>query len=178
MLILFDNGTPAPLRYALKDHVVVEAIERGWDRLANGELIEAAEAAGFELLLTTDKNMRYQQNLTGRKIAFVVLGNQQWPILRLYVERVVAAVNVATPGEAISYLRDVRGFQMVVRYRPSADRKRDEYLTVRNLQTSGVRLLNDLVGYNYRQADKLDERDAIYKFCEVLLRFASADSSL
>ena len=55
MLILFDNGTPAPLRYALEGHVVVEAIERGWDRLANGELIAEAEAAGFELLLTTDK---------------------------------------------------------------------------------------------------------------------------
>jgi hypothetical protein len=64
----------------------------------NGELIAVAEAAGFELLLTTDKNMRYQQNLTGRKIAFVVIGNQQWPILRLYIERVVAAVNAATPG--------------------------------------------------------------------------------
>jgi hypothetical protein len=60
MLILFDNGTPAPLRYALEGHVVVEAIGRGWDRLANGELIAAAEAAGFELLLTTDKNIRYQ----------------------------------------------------------------------------------------------------------------------
>jgi hypothetical protein len=79
MLILFDNGTPAPLRYALKGHVVVEAIERGWDRLVNGELIAVAEAADFEVLLTTDKNIRYQQNLTGRKIAFVVLGNQQWP---------------------------------------------------------------------------------------------------
>ena len=55
MLILFDNGTPAPLRYALKGHVVIEAIERGWDRLVNGELIAEAEAAGFELLLTTDK---------------------------------------------------------------------------------------------------------------------------
>jgi hypothetical protein len=98
MLILFDNGTPAPLRHALTGHVVVEAMERGWDRLANGELIAAAEAAGFELLLTTDKNMRYQQNLTGRKIAFVVIGNQQWPVLRRYVERVVAAVNAATPG--------------------------------------------------------------------------------
>jgi hypothetical protein len=81
MLILFDNGTPAPLKYALKGHVIVEAIECGWDRLVNGELIAAAEAAGFELLLTTDKNMRYQQNLKGRKIAFVVLGNQQWPCL-------------------------------------------------------------------------------------------------
>jgi len=98
MLILFDNGTPAPLRYFLKGHIVIEAIERGWDRLTNGELIAAAEAAGFELLLTTDKNIRYQQNLTGRKIAFVVLGNQQWPVLRRYVDRVVAAVNAAMPG--------------------------------------------------------------------------------
>jgi hypothetical protein len=98
MLILFDNGTPAPLRYALKGHVVVEAIERGWERLVNGELIAETEAAGFELLLTTDKNIRYQQNLTGRKIAFVVIGNQQWPTLRRYVDRVVAAVNAATPG--------------------------------------------------------------------------------
>jgi len=95
MLILFDNGTPAPLRDALNGHVVVEAIDRGWDRLLNGELIAAAEAAGFELLLTTDKNMRYQQNLKGRKIAFVVIGNQQWPTLRRYVER---AINAATPG--------------------------------------------------------------------------------
>ncbi len=98
MLILFDNETPAPLRRFLKGHVVVEAIERGWDRLVNGELIAAAEAAGFELMLTTDKNMRYQQNLTGRRIAFIVIGNQQWPILRRYVERVVAAVDAATPG--------------------------------------------------------------------------------
>ena len=98
MLILFDNGTPAPLRHALKGHVVVEAIERGWDRLVNGELIAAAEAAGFELLLTTDKNMRYQQNLKDRKIAFVIIGNQQWPTLRRHVDRVVAAVNAATRG--------------------------------------------------------------------------------
>ncbi|MBV9156989.1 MAG: hypothetical protein JO097_12060 [Acidobacteriaceae bacterium] len=98
MFILFDNGTPSPLRHALKNHVVVEAIERGWDRLGNGELIAAAEAAGFEVLVTTDKNMRYQQNLKHRRIAFVVIGNQQWPILRRYVHKVLAAVNAATPG--------------------------------------------------------------------------------
>ena len=101
MLILFDNGTPAPLRHALKEHTVVEAMERGWDELVNGELIAAAEAEGFEILLTTDKNMRYQQNLTGRKIAFVVLGNQQWPTLRRYVDRVVDAVTAATPGSYV-----------------------------------------------------------------------------
>jgi hypothetical protein len=60
MLVLFDNGTPAPLRDAFRDHIVVEAIERGWDRLLKGELIAAAEAAGFESLPTTEKNMRYQ----------------------------------------------------------------------------------------------------------------------
>ncbi len=98
MLILFDNGTPAPLRHALKGHVVVEAFERGWDRLLNGELKTAAEAAGFDVLLTTDKNIRYQQNLRTRKIAFVVLGNHQWPILRRHVDKVLAAVNAATPG--------------------------------------------------------------------------------
>ena len=96
MLILFDNGTPAPRRHALKGHTVVEAIERGWDRIVNGELIAAAENEGFDLLLTTDKNMRYQQKVSGRKIAFVVLGNQQWP--SRYVERVVAAVDSARPG--------------------------------------------------------------------------------
>lgn len=98
MLILFDNGTPAPLRQALQGHVVVEAIERGWDRLLNGELISIAEAEGFEILLTTDKNIRYQQNLKRRRIAFVVIGNQQRPTLRRHVEKVVAAVNAATPG--------------------------------------------------------------------------------
>jgi hypothetical protein len=59
MLILFDHSTPAPLRYALKSHVVVEAVERGWEKLSNGVLLDAAEAAGFELLVTADKNIRY-----------------------------------------------------------------------------------------------------------------------
>jgi len=98
VLILFDNGTPSPLRHALKDHNVVEAIDRGWDGLGNGELIAEAEAAGFDVLITTDKNMRYQQNLTSRKIAFVVLGNQQWPVLRRYASKVVDAVEASTPG--------------------------------------------------------------------------------
>ena len=86
----------------------MEAIERGWDRLVNGELIALAEAAGFEILVTTDKNMRYQQNLTGRKIAFVVIGNQQWPVMRRHLESVIVAVNGATPG---SYTEVEIGFQ-------------------------------------------------------------------
>jgi alkanesulfonate monooxygenase SsuD/methylene tetrahydromethanopterin reductase-like flavin-dependent oxidoreductase (luciferase family) len=67
MLILFDNGTPAPLRHALNGHTVVEAIERGWDRLVNGELIAAAEEAGFDLLLTTDKTCVINKTLKAAK---------------------------------------------------------------------------------------------------------------
>jgi hypothetical protein len=98
MRILFDHGAPAPLIPFLTGHRVTKAKVAGWERLANGALLDAAEAAGFELLLTADKNLRYQQNLTGRTISIVVLGNAQWPVLRRYVERVVAAVNAATPG--------------------------------------------------------------------------------
>ena len=98
MLILFDHSTPAPLRYALRTHTVVEAIERDWDRLDNGALLDAAETAGFDLFVTADKNLQYQQNLTCRKIAIVVLGNAQWPTLRRHLKRVVASVDAATPG--------------------------------------------------------------------------------
>lgn len=69
MLILFDHGTPAPLASFLPEHTVRKAKDLGWDTLTNGELLKAAEEAGFEILLTTDKNIRYQQNLAGRKIA-------------------------------------------------------------------------------------------------------------
>ncbi len=98
MPILFDHSTPAPLRRYLTDHLVTEAIERGWDRLSNGDLLTEAEAAGFDVFLTADKNIRYQQNLKGRKIAIVELGTSRWPVVRLYVERVASAVNAATPG--------------------------------------------------------------------------------
>jgi hypothetical protein len=98
MLILFDHSAPAPLRHALKGNLVVDAFERGWDELSNGALLSAAEAAGYDLQVTADKNLRYQQNLAGRKISIIVLGNAQWPVLRRYVDRVVAAVNAAVPG--------------------------------------------------------------------------------
>jgi hypothetical protein len=98
MRILFDHGTPSGIARSLADHEVTEAIERGWGRISNGELLTTAEAAGFDLLLTTDKNLRYQQNLTGRKIAIVVLGNSAWRMVRKHLDRVSAAVNEATPG--------------------------------------------------------------------------------
>ena len=98
MLVLFDQATPVPIRPYLEGHTVRTAFQQGWDKLQNGELIAAAELAGFDLFLTTDKNMFYQQNLVHRKIAIVVLGQQQWPQLRPFIQRVVDAVNAANPG--------------------------------------------------------------------------------
>jgi hypothetical protein len=101
MLIIFDQATPVPIRPFLEGHIVRTATQQGWDRLRSGDLLTAAEEAGFDILLTTDKNMRYQQNLAGRKIAIVVLGRQQWPQLRSHIRRVVDAVNAATPGSFV-----------------------------------------------------------------------------
>ncbi len=101
MLVLFDHSTPSPLASCLTGHTIVEARERGWDRLSNGDLLDEAEHAGFDVLLTADKNMRYQQNLKGRRIALVVLSTPQWPVVRTHIERIAAAVNAATPGSYI-----------------------------------------------------------------------------
>lgn len=98
MRIIFDQATPVPIRSFLQGHTVRTAAQQGWDKLRNGDLLAVAEEAGFDLLLTTDKNIRYQQNLAARKIAIVVIGQQQWPQLRPQVQRVVDAVNAAGPG--------------------------------------------------------------------------------
>ncbi len=98
MRILFDHGTPFPIRAFLAGHVVQRTQDLGWDRLTNGELLEAAETAGFDALLTTAKNIRYRQNLAGRRIGLVVIGNAQWPVLGPYVQLVVDALAAVAPG--------------------------------------------------------------------------------
>ena len=98
MLVLFDQGTPVPIRRYLTKHTVRTAAQEGWDRISNGELILRAEAARFDVLLTTDKNLEYQQNLRERKIAIIVIGYSQWPGLKKYVQLIVEAVDVARPG--------------------------------------------------------------------------------
>ena len=79
MRILFDQGTPVPLRRFLTDHDVATAYERGWSCVTNGDLIRLAELNGFELLITTDTNLRYQQNLRGRSLTILVLTTTSWP---------------------------------------------------------------------------------------------------
>ena len=101
MRVLFDQGTPSPLRRFLDGHVVTTAFELGWQRLRNGELLAQAEAAGFELLITTDQNLKYQQNLSGRQIAVLVLNTTSWPRIQIGVTVVLSAVNKARAGSFV-----------------------------------------------------------------------------
>lgn len=101
MRVLFDQSAPYGLARYLEGHLIVTAEECGWDRLSNGELLATAEKDGFDLFLTADKNIRYQQNLSDRKIALIVLGNSPWQLVRLHIAEIAAAVNAATPGSFV-----------------------------------------------------------------------------
>jgi hypothetical protein len=79
--------------------VIETAYERGWSRLSNGDLLAAAESGGFDLFLTTDQNLRYQQNLTARKIRILVLPTTRWPEIRRHVAEIAAAITTMKPGE-------------------------------------------------------------------------------
>jgi len=99
MRILFDQGTPVPLRSALTGHTVVTAFELGWHNLTNGDLLEAAEADDFEVLVTTDQRLKYQQNLAQRKIAVLVLTTTSWLRIRRDVSMVADAIDSLKAGK-------------------------------------------------------------------------------
>ena len=98
MRILFDQGTPVAIHDALQSHTVRTAREEGWSTLSNGELLRAAEEAGFDLLLTTDTNLPHQQNLKGRKLAVVILSRNRWVLIKPKMTEIVAAIHYAMPG--------------------------------------------------------------------------------
>lgn len=98
MRILFDQGTPVPLRQSLTHHEVATAYERGWSKLKNGELLDAAEQHGFAVLITTDSKLKYQQNLTSRRIAIVVLSTPSWPRIQQAIATIVGVIDAASPG--------------------------------------------------------------------------------
>ncbi len=93
MKILFDQGTPVPLRKYLTDHSVTTAYEEGWSNLSNGDLLKAAENKGYQILVTTDQNLRYQQNLSERQITIVVLLSTSWPKIRTQVDKICSIIN-------------------------------------------------------------------------------------
>ena len=99
MRILFDHGTPAPLRSYLPGYQIDTARERGWETLDNGDLLDEAERNGYEMLLTADQSIRYQQNLMNRRIAILVLMNNAWPEVRLQTDIIQEALGGMQPGE-------------------------------------------------------------------------------
>ncbi len=100
MKILFDHGTPVPLRRQLASHDITTAYEMGWAQLSNGDLLAAAEKS-FEAFITTDKNLRYQQNLAGRRLAILVLPTTSWPEIKKHASQVAASVNQLKPGDFV-----------------------------------------------------------------------------
>lgn len=98
MRILFDQGTPVPLRRALSSHQVSTAFELGWATLGNGDLLAAAEHE-FELFITTDRNLRYQQSLVGRRLAILVLPTTSWPRIERHAQEIAHEIESVRPGE-------------------------------------------------------------------------------
>ena len=99
MRILFDQGAPVPLRRHLAGHSVDTAFERGWSELHNSELLERAEQDGYQLLITTDQNLRHQQNLADRKIAVIALLAASWPRIQLRINDIRVVVDEIGPGD-------------------------------------------------------------------------------
>ena len=99
--ILLDENIPFGLRRLLLDDHVVHATQLGWDGLSNGRLIDAAESAGFAVMVTADRNLRYQQNLAGRRLAIVVLSTNRWDVIRASPDIVTRAIRNATLGDFV-----------------------------------------------------------------------------
>jgi hypothetical protein len=98
MKILFDQGTPVPLRRHLSSHIVDTAFERGWSALSNGGLLDVMEQEGYEILITTDQNLRYQQHLADRQCAIIVLLSTSWPRIQLRIAAIQAAIESSVAG--------------------------------------------------------------------------------
>ena len=99
MRILFDKNVPVGVRLFLSHHEVRTFVETGWPiQLENGKLLKEAEMAGFDVMVTADQNISYQQNLGGRKLALVVLGSNIWPIVSNHRAEITSRTDAATPG--------------------------------------------------------------------------------
>ena len=98
MKVLFDQGTPVPLRHHLPGHSVTTAYEAGWDKIENGALLQAAEDNGFAVLVTTDQSFPHQQTLVGRRIGVVILTSTSWPKMQARLADIAAAVGSVQPG--------------------------------------------------------------------------------
>jgi hypothetical protein len=99
--ILLDQNVPRPLARLLSGHDVKRAAELGWAELKNGMLLTAGENAGFDVLLSGDKTIPYEQNMTGRKIAVICMSDNHWPIVKDYVPAILQAIEQIPPGNVV-----------------------------------------------------------------------------
>lgn len=99
MKILLDECVPLQVRHALPNHEVTTAQRMGWGGISNGELIDKAEREGFQVFILADKNLRYQQNLTGRRIAILELWTNHRPTLEKHFSEIRDAVEKLLPGK-------------------------------------------------------------------------------
>jgi predicted nuclease of predicted toxin-antitoxin system len=116
--ILLDQNAPVGLRDILKEFEVSTAHALGWGAYSNGDLIKAAEQAGFEVLITADKNLRYQQNLASRKITIIVLGSNRWETVKASGMAIISTVTTATPGTVIEILTEEAASRVPMPDRP------------------------------------------------------------
>ena len=100
MKILFDHGTPVPLRRQLPGHEISTAYEMSWAQLSNGDLLSAAEKS-FDAFITTDQNLRYQQNFAGKRLAILVLPTTSWPELQKHANKIASAIAELKPGSLV-----------------------------------------------------------------------------
>ena len=103
MRVLFDQGTPVPLRRALHSHQVAIVYEQGWSLLPDGQLLTIAEEAGFEVFITTDRQLRFQRRLAAHRLAILVLGTTSWPRTAPHGEAIRALIHTLTPGSYTEY---------------------------------------------------------------------------
>ena len=101
MKILLDECVPVQVRNALVGHDVSTAQKLGWSGISNGELLQRAEQDGFELFIVADKNLRYQQNLKGRKLAILELWTNHRPTLEKHLDKIQTAANGISAGEYV-----------------------------------------------------------------------------
>ena len=101
MRVLFDQSTPVPLRRYLSHHSVATVFEKGWSTLQNGDLLRLADQEAFEILVTTDQNLKYQQNLTNHRLAVVILTTTSWLIIEKQVSKVITAIDIAKPSSLV-----------------------------------------------------------------------------
>jgi predicted nuclease of predicted toxin-antitoxin system len=96
--VLLDENLDHRLRKHLGSHQVFTASYMGWDGLRNGQLLQAAEDGGFDVLVTGDQTLTYEQNLTGRRLAVIALTAVEWRIIEDYMPRISSAFDRALPG--------------------------------------------------------------------------------